>query len=91
MNESPPANLSRSGSRKIQRKHCTYSQPDARVSYNASYKRWTVQILPHCHVKTFKHRKEAQAYAADKKQELATATPTHVTHDPHTQTPVIEV
>ena len=87
---SPP--LSCSGKRKlIARRRCSRSQPDARVLYSTEYKRWTVQILPQCHVKTFRSRRDAQQYASAKKAELAQSSESPITHDPHTQHPIIEV
>ena len=75
-----------SGSRNtIKHKRCTWNQPDARVIYNRKYKRWTVNILPQCHVKTFRTKQDAENYATAKKAELAQ------TSDVHAEDPTMEV
>lgn len=92
MSDSPPKTpspLSRSVT--LRRKRCTHSQPDARVVYSTEYKRWTVYILPQCHVKTFRSRQDALNYADTKKTELARKTRTVISQDIYTQQPVLEV
>lgn len=82
-----------SGSHKVRpRGACAYNDPQVRILFDRAYARWTVQILPQCFVKTFRTRKEAEAYATHKKQQLSDAPPSEPTVTAtRTEAPVIEV
>ena len=76
-------------SRRRHHKRCDPDNPDARIYFNAQYGRWTVEIMPQCHVKTFRSQKEAHKYAGEKKAELADSPNSRVVCD--NQIPIIEV